>query len=192
VTDATARMAARLDALAAVGDLGLSLRDVRDDDAAALVGLIGAAYDEFACGPLDPGGFDADLAAPAAYAQERGRRWWVVAGPDDLPVASVAHSAPRSEAATAVTATVTELQRLYLAPSVRSRGMASALVAGIAAEARHLGAQRLIAWSDTRLVAAHVRYEALGFVLAGMSRELGDPAGTTEIRFDLPLTDEHR
>jgi hypothetical protein len=70
--------------------------------------------------------------------------------------------------------------------------MASALVAGIAAEARHLGAQRLIAWSDTRLVAAHVRYEALGFVLAGMSRELGDPAGTTEIRFDLPLTDEHR
>jgi GNAT superfamily N-acetyltransferase len=199
---ATERM---LERLGRVGRVGLSLRDVRDGDAAALVQLISAAYDEFDCGPLDPSGFDADLAAPATYAKDHGRHWWVVTATDDVPIATVAHSSPRaarpqdtlgsagtipgSSAGTAVQAAtvVVELHRLYLAPQVRGQGVAGALVAGIVDEVRRLGAHRLIAWSDTRLTAAHTRYLALGFTQAETSRELGDLAGTTEIRFDLLL-----
>jgi GNAT superfamily N-acetyltransferase len=199
---ATARMRGRLDRL---GRTGLSLREVRDGDAGALVRLIGAAYDEFDCGPLDPSGFDADLVAPATHANDHGRCWWVVADTDDHPVATVAHSSPRaarpqdtvgtagtvpgpsSDAIVRESSVVVELHRLYLAPQVRGQGVAGALVAGIVEEARMHGAHRLIAWSDTRLTAAHVRYLALGFTQAETSRELGDPAGTTEVRFDLML-----
>jgi len=199
---ATERM---LERLARVGRVGLSLRDVRDGDAAALVRIIGAAYDEFDCGPLDPSGFDADLAAPATYAKDHGRRWWVVTATDDVPVATVAHSSPRAarpqdtlgsmgtvpgssqDIAASAATMVVELHRLYLAPQVRGQGVAGALVAGIVDEAHLLGAHRLIAWSDTRLTAAHARYLALGLSQADTSRELGDPAGTTEVRFDLLL-----
>jgi putative acetyltransferase len=191
-TDPTTRMAARLAARSAAlvaggamarADLGgLTLRDVSDDDGAGLAALIGAAYDEFACGPMDPGGFDADLDRPATHAARRGRRWWVVTGAEDdgTILGSVRHSPVDARG-------VVELQRLYLAPAVRGLGLAEALVEGVADEARLLGAHLLEAWSDTRLVRAHARYLAMGFTLATDTRELHDPAKTTEARFDLDL-----
>ncbi|MDA3023261.1 MAG: hypothetical protein O3C70_00865 [Actinomycetota bacterium] len=178
---ATARMAAHLDVP------GLTLRTVSDADGPALTALIGAAYDEFACGPMDPGGFDADLDRPATHAARRGRRWWVVtrtatrASTPGAVVASVRHS-PLDERG------IVELQRLYLAPQVRGIDLAHALVAGVADEARLAGAHLLEAWSDTRLVRAHARYLTLGFVLATGTRELHDPAKTTEVRFTLHLS----
>jgi GNAT superfamily N-acetyltransferase len=189
---ATQRMAERV-AGSLAGSLpgslapGLRLRDVEDGDGPALLALIGAAYDEYACGPLDPDGFDADLSRPASVAAERGRRWWVVVGEASAggPVlASVAHGPLRTPPDRVLTV---ELHRLYLAPEVRGSGLATALVGGIAAEARLAGAVRLWAWSDTRLVDAHRRYLALGFALAPDRRELHDPAGTTEVRFTLEL-----
>lgn len=178
----------RMDALltAAVARLGrddLALRAVRDTDGPALTALIGAAYDEYACGPLDPDGFDADLAAPATFAAERGRAWWVVTVAD-TPVASVALGGPHEDA---TGRPIRELHRLYLAPAARGSGLASALVGALADGARALGAVALDAWSDSRLVAAHTRYLALGFVLSGASRELHDPASTCEVHFVLPL-----
>jgi len=161
---------------------GLHLRPVRDDDAEALVHLIGAAYDEYACGPLDPSGFDADLAAPATTARAQGRRWWVLTV-DGAIVASVAHGPLHTEDGRAAV----ELHRLYLSPSTRGRGLASALVGAVAVEARSLGATTLEAWSDTRLTDAHRRYLALGFRATGARRELHDPAGTTELLFALDL-----
>ena len=170
-------------ALARLGRDELLLRPVADSDGPALTALVGAAYDEYACGPLDPTGFDADLALPATHAAERGRHWWVVTSNGTLVASAAlsgAHAGPEGR-------TVRELHRLYLAPAVRGCGLASGLVAGIAEAARAAGAAALEAWSDTRLVDAHVRYLALGFVLTGASRELNDPAGTTELHFSLPL-----
>jgi GNAT superfamily N-acetyltransferase len=162
----------------------LQLRPVRDDDAPALTALVGAAYDEFACGPMDPTGFDADLSAPARYAAERSRRWWVVAS--ILPpagvtlVASVAHGPLQQDG-------TVELHRLYLAPPVRGIGLGRLLLDGVADEARRLGAQRLAAWSDTRLVRAHARYLSSGLRLTDRTRALDDPAGTVEVCFVLDL-----
>lgn len=164
------------------------LRAVRDEDGPELTALVAAAYDEYACGPLDPDEFDADLAAPATSARVRGRRWWVVTGTDrpDHPavLGSVAHG-PLG-AGPEGTRTV-ELHRLYLAPALRGSGLATALVMGIAAEAHRLGAGTLLAWSDTRLTDAHRRYVTLGLAPTGAERELGDPAGTTERCFALDL-----
>lgn len=157
---------------------GQRIRTASDADGPALLALVGAAYDEFACGPLDPHGFDADLTAPATSAARAGRRWWVVTDGGTV-IASVAHGPLHGS--------VVELHRLYLAPVARGVGLATALVAGIAEEARQLGARTLDAWSDTRLAAAHVRYQALGFVATGARRELHDPADTTELHFSLRL-----
>ena len=166
----------------------LVLRRVLDTDGPVLTRLIADAYDEFGCGPADPGGFDADLAMPASYAQQRARRWWVVTDEHDVVLASAAHSELRPAPDPAPDGTFTvELQRLYLAPSARGSGLASLLIRGIASEAQLLGASRLIAWSDTRLTAAHTRYLAIGFSLADASRRLDDPAGSVEIRFELAL-----
>lgn len=176
---ATQRLAA---AIAAVPLPGLLVRPVRDSDAEALVQLIGSAYDEYACGPLDPSGFDADLAAPETTAHDQGRRWWVLTL-DAAVVASVAHGPLHTEEGR----TAVELHRLYLSPSTRGRGLASALVAAVADEARSMGATTLDAWSDTRLTDAHRRYLALGFRASGARRELHDPADTTELRFVLDL-----
>jgi putative acetyltransferase len=178
VTDpATARLAS---AVAPVLHTGQRLRTVTDADGPALVALVGAAYDEYACGPLDPDGFDADLAAPARSAATTGRSWWVVTDTDRV-VASVAHGPLHASPP------VVELHRLYLAPEVRGIGLASALITAIAEEARLGGAGALEAWSDTRLVDAHTRYLRLGFALTGAQRDLHDPAGTTELHFSLPL-----
>jgi GNAT superfamily N-acetyltransferase len=175
---ATARMAAR------IVQPGRSLRPVEDTDGAALIALIGAAYDEFACGPMDPDGFDADLARPATHAERRGRRWWVVIDDTDATlVASIRHTPLVVDAR----GRHVELQRLYLAPSARGAGLAHALIEGVAEEARRLGAGRLEAWSDTRLVRAHARYVSMGFTVAADTRELHDPAQTTELRFELEL-----
>jgi GNAT superfamily N-acetyltransferase len=175
---ATERMAARL------GPSELALRAVTDDDAAALIALIGAAYEEFACGPMDPDGFDADLARPATHAARRHRRWWVVTdGGGGVLVASVRHTPLVADER----GRHVELQRLYLAPQARGTGLGHALIEGVAAEARRLGATRLEAWSDTRLVRAHARYVSMGFDIASDTRELHDPAQTTELRFELDL-----
>ena len=187
---ATARLVA---AVAPVLRTGQRLRAVTDADGPALVALIGAAYEEYACGPLDPGGFDADLAAPATSALASGRSWWVIADGERV-TASVAHG-PLHRSAVAVAdngadtggSPVVELHRLYLAPEVRGSGLATTLVRAVAAEARLVGAGALEAWSDTRLVDAHTRYLRLGFTPTGAQRDLHDPAGTTEVHFSLPL-----
>jgi len=162
---------------------GQELRAVTDADGPGLTALVGAAYDEYACGPMDPDDFDADLAAPRTSALAAGRRWWVVVDADRV-VASVAHGDAHVDPSGARTV---ELHRLYLAPAARGVGLATALLAGVAEEARRLGADRLEAWSDTRLVDAHRRYLAFGLQRTGRRRELGDPAGTIEDHFALDL-----
>ncbi len=185
---ATARMAR---AVAALGH-GLGLRPVADADRPALRRIVGDAYAEFGCGELWSDGEDADLEAPGTAAAASGRRWWVVTDPGS--VAPAGEPTPRIVASCALgrpgrqgDRPAVSLHRLYLEPAVRGVGLATALVAAAAEEARRDGAAVLVAWSDTRLTAAHARYGALGFRRAPDTRELHDPAGTVEFRFELDL-----
>jgi GNAT superfamily N-acetyltransferase len=187
--DATQRIAAAVAAL----DRGLGLRAATDADRPALRRIVGGAYAEFGCGELWSEGEDADLEAPGTYAAAQGRRWWVVTdpaieAPSGEPVPRIVASCALGPAGERDGRSTVTLHRLYLEPSVRGGGLATALVRAAADEARRDGADVLVAWSDTRLTAAHARYEVLGFTRASDTRELHDPAGTVEFRFELDLT----
>jgi putative acetyltransferase len=56
-----------------------------------------------------------------------------------------------------------ELKRMYMAPSVRGKGLAKQLVAALEAEARALGARRLVLETGIRQHAALALYRATGF-----------------------------
>jgi len=56
-----------------------------------------------------------------------------------------------------------ELKRMYMAPSARGKGLAKQLVASLEAEARTLGAKRLVLETGTRQHAALALYRRMGF-----------------------------
>lgn len=160
------------------------IRPVSDDDADALIALIGAAYAEHPGCVLDLPGVDADLTAPASSALAREVAWWVVVE-DGAVVASVAHGPPVDPEGRE--GPEVELKRLYVAGSHRRRGLASALTLAVADRAADLGAAALFAWSDTRFLDAHRMYERLGFLRSAFTRDLDDPSCTCEAHFRLAL-----
>jgi GNAT superfamily N-acetyltransferase len=56
-----------------------------------------------------------------------------------------------------------ELKRMYVAPTVRGRGLGRRLVAALEAEARALGVRRLVLETGVRQAAALALYRATGF-----------------------------
>ena len=56
-----------------------------------------------------------------------------------------------------------ELKRMYVDPSVRSRGIGRALVEALECEARLLGVTRVVLETGTRLAPAIKLYEAMGY-----------------------------
>ena len=56
-----------------------------------------------------------------------------------------------------------ELKRMYVAPSVRRRGMGRALVEALEREARRLGMTKVVLETGTRLAPATALYEAMGY-----------------------------
>jgi len=57
-----------------------------------------------------------------------------------------------------------ELKRMYVVPSLRGRGVGRALLAALEAEARALGADRLVLETGVRQTAALALYRRAGFV----------------------------
>lgn len=57
-----------------------------------------------------------------------------------------------------------ELKRMYVAPAARGLGLGRRLVAALEAEARALGAKKLVLETGTRQTAALALYRATGFV----------------------------
>jgi uncharacterized protein len=155
-------------------------RRVRDEDAAALIDLIVAAYDEHPGCVLDLPGVDDDLPAPATTAARRGSPWWVVERGGEL-LASVGVGPLDADGSV-------ELKRLYLAAAARGQGLATRLIDVVERHAAGHGATRVVLWSDTRFADAHHRYAVLGYVRQPETRQLHDPSHTTEYRFEKPIT----
>ncbi len=158
------------------------IRDARDDDAEALIAMIGACYGEHPGCILDVDGESPELRAIASHFARLGGRFWV-AGENGRLVGS-AGVAPGAEPNTM------ELHRLYVDRSQRRRGLATRLVVLIEDEARERGATRLDLFTDTRFTAAHRLYERLGFVRAPGTRTLDDRSRSVEYRFFKVLTAE--
>lgn len=156
-------------------DRVLTTRAATDEDADALIALVGAAYDEYPGCVLDLDDLDVDLLAPASTISRIGGRWWVVTDGDRV-VGTVA--AGPLDASGAL-----ELKRLYVAATHRRRGLASHLGGLVEERARELGASRVVLWSDSRFLDAHQLYARLGYVDTGERRELHDLSHTTEVGF---------
>ena len=146
-------------------------RDVRDDDSAALVELIGSCWAEYPGVLLDIDGDEPWLRAPASYYASlgAGARFWVLDGADGLD--ACVGLKPHLPAV--------ELKSLYVAGRARRRGLGGELVGVVEDAARAVGADRVELWSDSRFLDAHRLYERLGYRRTG-SRELHDLSATTE------------
>ena len=150
------------------------VRDLREDDSAALVTLIGGCFAEYPGCVLDLDDLDRWMTAPRSAYDAWGGRMWVVEL--DGGVVACCGAKPLPERAV-------ELKSLYVAAPARRRGLGAELVALVEDQARAWGATRVELWSDTRFADAHRLYTRLGYTRLPETRELHDPSETTEYAF---------
>jgi GNAT superfamily N-acetyltransferase len=144
--------------------------------AAGVLDLIGTIFREYGM-TFDPPHFDADLTDIPRYYGERGGRFWVLVD-NDRVVGTVA-GIPTGHG-------ICEVKRLYLAAEYRGRGLGRVLMQQMLDWARTSGYRLVVAWSDVRLLTAHVVYDRLGFVRFG-ERVTDDIDRSQEYGFRLEL-----
>jgi putative acetyltransferase len=152
----------------------VSLRHVRDDDAEALVALIGGIYADYPGCVLEPDGLDADLRTLGTDYAAKGGEFWVVE--EDGRIVACAGWSPYADGGV-------ELKRLYVAKPVRRQGLGERLVGLVEYAARTHSADVVELWSDTRFEDAHRLYERLGYVRQPETRELHDASNSVEYHF---------
>jgi len=152
-----------------------AIREARDDDAEALIELVGACFAEYPGCVLELDHEMPQLRAIATAFAELGGRFWV-AELDGRVVAccgiAPAHDAPG-----------TELKHLYVAKAVRRCGLGTTFVRLVEEESVRRGAAFIELWSDTRFLDAHRLYERLGYLRSPHTRELHDLSNTVEFHF---------
>ena len=150
------------------------VREVRDDDSAALIALIGGCWGEYPGVELHVDAEEPWLRAPAtAYAGFDGRMWVVELAGD---LVACCGTKPLRDG-------VVELKSMYVAARARRRGLARRLEALVLAEARRRGASRVELWSDTRFSDAHATYRSLGYAQLPGERDLQDLSHSFEFPF---------
>jgi len=147
------------------------LRAGRDDDAAAIIQLIGDCWAEYPGCVMDIDGENPDLRAFASFCAVRDGAAWVVDGAGGLAgMVGVKR----------VDALRWELCRMYVAASARGTGVADALMAAVLNFVRARGGHTVELWSDTRFTRAHRFYERHGFARDQATRALHDLSNTLE------------
>lgn len=150
------------------------VRAARDADSAGVIAVVAACFAEYPGCVLDVDLEEPELRTPASSFE----RFWVVEGPGARVVGCCGLE---------VRADHVELEKLYLLPEARGRGLARELVGRVEAEARARGLGRVELWSDTRFLDAHGLYAHLGYRRTGRERDLGDLSRTTEWHFERAL-----
>lgn len=153
---------------------GITLRPARDADGEQIIALIDAAYGEYPGCILDVDGENPELRAPASHYGALGGSAWV-AEQDGLVVGAAAYRPVRGPGL--------EVQKLYVAATVRRRGLARRLLGLIEEEARRRGAAFIELWSDTRFETAHRLYEALDYRRGAVGRTLSDRSASREYHY---------
>jgi predicted GNAT family N-acyltransferase len=151
-----------------------TLREVRDEDSAALISLIDACFAEYPGCVLAVDAEEPWLRAPAtAYARADGRMWVVELDGTVVACVGVKYLGKPT----------VELKNLYVSAAARRRGLGERLTRLVEAEARRHGAERVDLWSDSRFADAHRLYLRLGYAQLPETRELHDLSDTTEYSF---------
>jgi putative acetyltransferase len=163
---------------------GLLTRAARDEDAVALIALIGGVYAEYPGCVLDVEHEERDLLEIASAYARRGGEFWVSV--DEASAGLVACVGWLPSSASEMSGWV-ELRKLYVVRSHRRRGLAGALCSRVEAAARARGAAGIELWSDTRFLDAHRFYAGRGFRKQPGVRQLFDRSQSSEYHFVKPL-----
>ena len=140
------------------------IRLARGSDSAAAAAVVRAVYEEHGF-TWDADGYHSDLAdVEAAY------ETFFVADDGGEVVGTAALGGAGS------------LERLYVLPDSRGRGVGAALLRAVIDEARRRGHARLEIWTDKRFEDAHRLYERFGFFRDG-ERVSDDPDASHEWRY---------
>lgn len=159
---------------------GVVLRYARDDDAAAIIGLIAAIWAEYPGKMLNAPADMPELLAPAtAYAEANGRFWVIEARGELLGTVALKPNAHDP--------TIVELQKMYVARAVRHNGLGTFLCRLVEREARARGARAIELWSDIKLHDAHRHYRRCGFVRGPELRFLADASRTVQHYYRMEL-----
>lgn len=161
---------------------GVILRYACDEDAAAIIALISAVWREYPGKTLVAGADMPELLAPAsAYAAWNGCFWVVEANGEIIGTIAMKPTADEG---------VVELQKLYVAGSVRRNGLGTFLCQLLEREARARGAHAVELWSDVKLRDAHRRYERLGYRRGSTLKTYNDTSGTVRSYYRKQLDHE--
>ncbi|MGF1608131.1 MAG: GNAT family N-acetyltransferase, partial [Kiloniellales bacterium] len=130
----------------------VTVRPARDDDAAAVIALVAAAYAEYPGCVFDLEGELPELKVPSSSHAAMGGDFWVAEAAGQV-VGSVGYRPLQNGSV--------ELLKLYVAKAARGQGLGRRLIALVDAVARAACAARIELWTDTRFTAAHRLYEHL-------------------------------
>jgi len=161
---------------------GLVLRYARDDDAPAIIALISSVWSEYPGKKLVAAADMPELLHPASTYGACDGRFWVVEAHGEI-VGTVALQPSQNP-------DVVELQKLYVAQSLRRNGLGSFLCHLVEREARRRGAHAIELWSDIKLLDAHRRYERLGYVRGETLKTYNDTSATVRYYYRKPLDPE--
>lgn len=158
----------------------LLIREAKDDDGPGLSELLTREWSAYeGCAFAGP---DELASRPAAHFAERGGRLWLV-GRDEEIVGSLAIEP-------AARAGEFQLSLLCLAPPVRKRGLAAALVVGADAFAAASGGTRLNIWVDERLADGLAFLERQGFLRDPGVRRRDDGSEALDAHFSREIAPE--
>lgn len=158
---------------------------------------IRAVYEEYGF-TWEPEGYHADLYDVRGQYLSDGHRFWVYVEDDEVLGTAALETYPPlpgeigtifvEEGKVRVAATDGSVERLYVHPKARRRGIAMALMQTVVDAAREDGRHALEVWSDKRFEGAHRLYERLGATVVG-ERICDDPDVSPEWGLVLPLAD---
>lgn len=164
-------------------------------DAEGTIDTIRSVYEEYGF-TWEPEGYHADLYDVEGQYLSEGHRFWVfvqdgrVVGTAALESYPLLPGAPGEtvvhEGKVRVAATDGSVERLYVHPEFRRRGIARELMAVVMEAARAADMTHLEVWSDKRFEGAHRLYEGLGAQVVG-DRICDDPDVSPEWGLVLPL-----
>ena len=150
----------------------LRIRSFESQDAAAVVTVVRAVFDEYGF-TWEEGGYCADIYDPQAHYIDRGGYFWVLDNQQNKIVGCVGLSCHDK---------VAEVHRMHIHDDARGLRGGRLLLDTCIQMAVANGATTLRAWSDVKLDRAHRLYEGNGFVRDG-ERTCDDPDNSREIGF---------
>jgi len=170
--------------------VNIQVRQAALTDTESIVRVIKAVYDEYGFS-WDPEGYHADLYDLQTHYFSHGDRFYVaeidgvVQGTGALEMFP-AHPAGFADPLPRIGGCDCSIERVYVHPDARRRGLGRAITLQVIADARLAGRTKMEIWSDKRFTEAHLLYQKMGARVVA-ERICDDPEESPEWGLELIL-----